>query len=107
MTRIFYISHVSVISMAVIAFSGLCVSPVENARILAVETIGGKSHWNFMSAVLLSLTDAGHGVTVFTPFLDGQRVNYTEVDTSKTFELVLNTTMEYLPGDIGKPNPSG
>lgn len=59
-----------------------CVSPVENSRILAIETFGGKSHWNFMSAVLRALTDGGHSVTVFTPFPEGDRDNYTEVDTS-------------------------
>jgi len=54
----------------------------DGARVLAVETIAAKSRWNFMSAVLRSLTDAGHEVTVFTPFPDGDRENYTEVDTS-------------------------
>lgn len=28
----------------------------------AVETNGGRSHWNFLSAVVRSLTDAGHAV---------------------------------------------
>lgn len=60
-----------------------CVSPVDNARILAIESFAGKSHWNFMSAVLRALTDdGGHSVTVFTPFPDGDRDNYTELDTS-------------------------
>ncbi|CAI6351304.1 unnamed protein product [Macrosiphum euphorbiae] len=62
----------------------------EAARILAVETIAGKSHWYFMSSVLRSLTDAGHTVTVFTPFPDGDRANYTEVDTSRDFPLKLD-----------------
>lgn len=59
--------------------------PAHGARILAIETIAGKSHWNFMSAVLRALTDHGHRVTVFTPFADGDRENYTEVDTSGAF----------------------
>jgi len=54
--------------------------PADGYRILAVETVAGKSHWNFMSAVLRALTDAGHEVTAFTPFPDGDRENYTEVD---------------------------
>ncbi|XP_001947708.2 UDP-glucuronosyltransferase 2B7 [Acyrthosiphon pisum] len=62
----------------------------EASRILAVETIAGKSHWYFMSSVLRSLTDAGHTVTVFTPFPDGDRANYTEVDTSRDFPLKLD-----------------
>ncbi|CAI6351195.1 unnamed protein product [Macrosiphum euphorbiae] len=62
----------------------------EASRILAIETIAGKSHWNFMSSLLRSLTDAGHTVTVFTPFPDGDRVNYTEVDTSREFPMKLD-----------------
>ncbi|VVC43587.1 Hypothetical protein CINCED_3A013384 [Cinara cedri] len=65
------------------------VPPVENARILAVETFPGKSHWNFVSAVLRALTDGGHHVTVFTPFPEGDRANYTEVDTSDRFAKVI------------------
>ncbi|VVC25562.1 Hypothetical protein CINCED_3A018273 [Cinara cedri] len=64
-----------------------CVLPVENARILAIQTYGGKSHWNFMSALLRALTDGGHAVTVFTPFPEGDRDNYTEVDTSNILPL--------------------
>ncbi|KAL5244414.1 hypothetical protein ACI65C_011824 [Semiaphis heraclei] len=56
--------------------------PVESANILAIETIAGKSHWNFFSSVLRSLTDKGHNVTVFTPVTEGNRDNYTEIDTS-------------------------
>lgn len=59
-------------------------------RILAVESIAGKSHWNFMRAVLRALTDNGHAVTVFTPFTDGDRANYTEVDLSSVFPIKLD-----------------
>nr|WIG62511.1 UDP-glucuronosyltransferase 2B2-like protein [Rhopalosiphum padi] len=52
---------------------------VDTLEILAIETIPAKSHWNFMSAILRSLSENGHNVTVFTPFSDGNRVNYTEV----------------------------
>ncbi|XP_027847755.2 UDP-glucosyltransferase 2-like [Aphis gossypii] len=57
-------------------------TPAEGARILAVETVGGKSHWNFMSSILRVLVDNGHNITVFTPFTGGNRENYTEVDIS-------------------------
>lgn len=57
--------------------------PTQCANILAVETVAGRSHWNFVSSVLRVLTDNGHNVTVFTPILDGNRENYTEIDTSK------------------------
>jgi len=62
----------------------------EASRILAIETIAGKSHWYFMRSLLRSLTDAGHTVTVFTPFPDGDRVNYTEVDTSLDYPMKLD-----------------
>jgi len=55
-------------------------TPAGAANILAVQTIAGKSHWNVMRAVLRALTDRGHTVTVFTPFTDGDRPGYTEVD---------------------------
>lgn len=64
-------------------------SPVESARILAVETVAGRSHWNFMSSILRVLSENGHHVTVFTPFPDGPRANYTEVDTSKAYRIFL------------------
>ncbi|CAI6358089.1 unnamed protein product [Macrosiphum euphorbiae] len=56
--------------------------PVESARILAVSPIAGRSHWNFISSILRVFSNNGHHVTVFTPFPDGERDNYTEVDTS-------------------------
>lgn len=67
----------------ILAVSITYYAPVDALKILAIENVSGKSHWNFMSAVLRSLTDVGHNVTVFTPFPDGDRVNYTEVDVSK------------------------
>lgn len=56
---------------------------VKGERILAIEPIAGKSHWNFMKGILRALTDHGHHVTVFTPFPEGNRANYTEIDLSK------------------------
>ncbi|VVC43589.1 UDP-glucuronosyl/UDP-glucosyltransferase [Cinara cedri] len=71
---------------------GPCVT--NGLRVLAIEYIAGKSHWNFMSSVLRVLTDSGHHVTAFTPFLDGERANYTEVDISGDIpiKLALNAT---------------
>lgn len=63
-------------------FCGPRLQPVGSASILAIETIAGNSHWNFFSSVLRSLTDKGHHVTVFTPITEGNRENYTEIDTS-------------------------
>lgn len=52
---------------------------IEDARILSVETVGGKSHWNFMSSIIRALVDNKLNVTVNTPFTDENRQNYTEV----------------------------
>lgn len=61
------------------------IAPTGCARILAIETVAYKSCWNFMSGVLRALSDNGHVVTAFTPFPDGDRVNYTEVDVSSAY----------------------
>ncbi|KAL5242909.1 hypothetical protein ACI65C_010319, partial [Semiaphis heraclei] len=67
------------------------------ARILAVESMAGVSHWNFMSGVLRALVDNGHTITAFTPFpnADGDlpNDNYTEVDLSREFLVALNNPM--------------
>jgi len=39
------------------------------------------------------MTDNGHNVTVFTPFLDGNRENYTEIDMSNIFPMKLNMSI--------------
>lgn len=83
--------------MAVATVAVLCVTPAtDGARILAVESIAGKSHWNFLRAVLQALTDNGHTVTVFTPFTDGDRANYTEVDLSKVFPIKLDMDLSLI-----------
>jgi len=46
-----------------------------------------------MSAVLRAMTDNGHNVTVFTPFVDGNRENYTEIDMSNIFPMKLNMSI--------------
>ncbi|XP_050433223.1 UDP-glucosyltransferase 2-like isoform X4 [Adelges cooleyi] len=69
-----------------VAVAMFLTSESECVRILAVATVPGKSHWNFMKAVLQALTDNGHHVTVFTPFPDGHRRNYFEVDLSVKME---------------------
>lgn len=69
-----------------------CIShvwPTYGANILAIETVAGKSHWNFVSSVIGALTNGGHSVTVFTPFPEGDRENYTEVDMSSTIPVKL------------------
>lgn len=76
------------------------VLPAESWRILAIQPFAAKSHWNFMSAVLQALTAVGHNVTVFTPFPDGGRENYTEVDTSEILPILINKDMMHLQNKL-------
>ncbi|XP_050054770.1 UDP-glucosyltransferase 2-like isoform X3 [Aphis gossypii] len=62
-------------------------TPAEAANVLALQSIAGKSHWNVMRALLRALTDRGHTVIAFTPFLDGDRDGYAEVDVSGDLEV--------------------
>lgn len=64
-------------------------APANAANILAVETSPCKSHWNIMRSVLRVLTDHGHTMTVFTPFADGDRDGYTEVNVETAVRLGL------------------
>ncbi|KAF0750695.1 UDP-glucuronosyltransferase 2B15-like [Aphis craccivora] len=79
--KIMMTSHYGVLMIAFGIWQVL-LPPVGAANILAVQTLAGKSHWNVMREMLRALTDRGHTVTVFTPFLDGNRDGYTEVDIS-------------------------
>ncbi|XP_050437966.1 UDP-glucosyltransferase 2-like isoform X2 [Adelges cooleyi] len=66
-------------TVLVFGLSFLLPTTTAGLRVLAVHTISGKSHWNFMNGYLHSLTDSGHNVTVFTWFPEGKRQNYTEI----------------------------
>lgn len=77
-------------------------TPADAANILAVLTISGKSHWNVMRAVLKPLTDRGHNLTVFTPFAEGDRDGYTEVDVSKQMVPILSVDATYLIEKYGQ-----
>ncbi|XP_050419840.1 UDP-glucosyltransferase 2-like [Adelges cooleyi] len=57
---------------------------VEGASILAVETVGSRSHWQFMRSILDVLATR-HQVTVITPLPSSDRENYTEIDSSPVF----------------------
>lgn len=72
----------------IITISWTCTPSVKAMNILAIETITGRSHWNFMSVLLRALTDSGHRVTAFTPYPDGERINYTEIDISNEISAV-------------------
>nr|ATN96049.1 UDP-glucuronosyl transferase 344B7 [Myzus persicae] len=78
-------------------------APIEGARILAVETIGGRSHWNIMSGILRALVDNGHNVTVFTPLTDGNRENYTEVSTSTDAMQIIGQDLDDMIDQYGDP----
>lgn len=79
---------VRTVLFVLVAVSWTCISLTETMNVLAIETITGKSHWNFMSALLRALTDNGHRVTAFTPYPDGERINYTEIDIADEISAV-------------------
>ncbi|XP_050433228.1 UDP-glucosyltransferase 2-like isoform X8 [Adelges cooleyi] len=70
---------------------------IDGAKILAVEPVALKSHWNFFHPLLKTLSTR-HQVTVLTPFPTGNNVNYTEFDTSQCLPMHvaqdLNTSMD-------------
>ncbi|XP_060879301.1 UDP-glucosyltransferase 2-like [Metopolophium dirhodum] len=76
-------------------------SPAGAANILAVQTVSGKSHWNVMRAVLQALTDHGHNLTVFTPFTEGHRDGYTEVDVSELMVPILGVNATFIIQNFG------
>lgn len=71
-------------------------TPINAMRILAIEPVSGKSHWNFMSAVIQVLTENGHDITAFTPFPDGDRINYTEIDISNVLPMITDMHLSEL-----------
>ncbi|XP_028044396.1 UDP-glucuronosyltransferase 2B15-like isoform X1 [Rhopalosiphum maidis] len=81
-------------------------TPASAANILAVQTVPGKSHWNVMRAVLRALTDRGHTVTVFTPFIDGDRDGYEEVDMSEQMIPMLDRDAKFLIENFGSMRKS-
>lgn len=91
--------------LVIVAFAGRpWITPAENARILAVEPFAAKSHWNFLSSVVRSLTDAGHHVTMFTSFTpDGDRENYTEVDISTDSPIMMGNDAMKIIDMFGEP----
>lgn len=59
---------------------------VYGARILAIESCGSFSHWQYMKSILDVLTK-NHQVTAITPLLSGAQENYTEIDASGVFPI--------------------
>ncbi|CAI6344988.1 unnamed protein product [Macrosiphum euphorbiae] len=78
---------------AMLQLIGFCACP---ALILAVQPNPGRSYWNMMRAVLRALTDRGQAVTVFTPFVDGDRHGYTEVDVSGQMKVRVDLNAKFL-----------
>jgi len=96
--------YLNLFSILIYTFAGSWIpATTEGARILAVETFGSKSQWNIMSGILGALVDNGHNVTVFTPFTDGNRENYTEVSTSTEAMTFLEEELDDLMDKYGDP----
>lgn len=69
----------------VLCFVACFAQMTRGLNILAIETIGGLSHWKVMSGVLQILVDQGHNVTAYTPFPEQNVENFTTVDVSEDF----------------------
>jgi len=54
-----------------------------------------------MRSVLRALTERGHTVTVFTPFVDGDRDGYIEVDVSEQMVPIVGVNVTYLMETFG------
>ncbi|KAF0755321.1 UDP-glucuronosyltransferase 2B17-like, partial [Aphis craccivora] len=78
-TQAFNLKWYQYILLDVVSVVLITYASVDALQILAIEHIAAKSHWNFMSAVLQSLSENGHNVTVYTPFPVGNQSNYTEI----------------------------
>lgn len=96
-------NHQTLFSTVALMIFCLRVWPVESAKILAIETAACRSHWKYMSGMLQALVDGGHNVTVFTPYPDGNRENYLEVDISEGYKKVLGKNVNELKKLYGSP----
>lgn len=96
-------NHQTMVPLVVLAIYYSRVLPIESANILAIETAACKSHWNYMSGMLQALVDVGHNVTVFTPYPDGNRENYTEVDVSRGYKKVIGNNVNDLLESYSDP----
>lgn len=56
---------------------------VDGANILGIALYDGNSHWLVMKSVFKSLEDAGHNITVITPYKTVDDTNFTVIDVSK------------------------
>lgn len=59
-------------------------------KILGVYPTSYKSHINYNNAVLRTLVQNGHQVTMISPFRECAKENYTYIDTSNQTQLLLN-----------------
>ncbi|XP_050538821.1 UDP-glucosyltransferase 2-like [Daktulosphaira vitifoliae] len=84
-------NFVSIYIIFILHYFMLC----NGAKILSIESIAGKSHWNFLSSVLNELSTE-HEVTVLTPFLDGNRENYTEINSESLHYLILDLDITFM-----------
>lgn len=56
---------------------------VDGANILGIALYDGNSHWLVMKSVFKALEDAGHNITVITPYPRVDDTNFTVIDVSK------------------------
>lgn len=75
-------------------------------KILAIETIGGLSHWKVMSGILQILVDQGNNVTAYTPFPEPSVENFTQIDLSDDFATGIDLPLATLRKNFTNPYKS-
>lgn len=68
----------------------LLIASCDSANILGIATYDGNSHWLVMQSIFKSLAEAGHHVTVVTPY-SKTTANVTLIDVSKYLPLRTNS----------------
>ncbi len=84
----------------IFVYFGTC----DTANILGLATYDGNSHWLVMKSVFQALQEAGHHVTVVTPYCDSPGTNFSFVDVSKVIPPKKNSfTYDFLIQDYKNP----
>lgn len=91
-------SNTKLFKLCLVIVSSVCVliPVVESFKFLVVLHFSSKSHFIIGSALLRGLTNAGHEVTVVSPFpLDKPMENYHDVPVTGVLEVVESKLLTY------------
>lgn len=70
-----------------LSFSASLFSSIDNLQILGILPFTSTSHFNIGSSIIKALNEAGHSVTVMSPYpRKHTKENYTDIDGSSILE---------------------